>query len=350
MWYNKSVFILVFSTHLFEPQKEEIFALNYLNQLTERLNHHKKILPACVLCTMAALALALVVTVVGVIVSLATDSEAPVIEGPAGDVAVVYVGDNVAYKSFVKVTDNRDDYTLEIDQGQVNLDREGTYRVTYVATDGAGNETTYVLRLTVKSRQYSEDALMALVAQKAEALGMSADMSKTELVRMIYDYVNSPAHGPNEANIYFSDESNTPNQYNQSGIRKDWETDWVEEAVRTLQMDRMKGDCYTYYSVSKAFFEYFGIENIGIQRSDDSAEDGTHFWSVVNVGSGDAPKWYYYDSTRLGGSFTSDGKKNACLITEEKLTSYRTSTGGDGFYTFDKPSGFPTVARKELSN
>lgn len=320
-----------------------------MKQLFEHLKNNKKFMTASVVCTLAALLLAVVMTVVGVIIALSTDDEAPVIEGPAGDVAVVYLGDNVAYKSFVKVTDNRDDYTLEIDQDQVNLNREGTYRVTYVATDGAGNETTYVLRLTVKNRQYSQETLMTLVAKKAESLGMSAAMSKIELVRAIYDYVNSPSKGANNANIRFNDESNTPNQKNQSGIRRDWEIDWVEEAVRTLEMDQMKGDCYTYYAVSKAFFEYFGIENIGIQRSKASSEDGTHFWSVVNVGSGEAPKWYYYDSTRLGGTF-SDDTKDACLITESKLKSYRTSSGGDGFYTFEKPEGFPTIAKKELSN
>ena len=233
----------------------------------------------------------------------------------------------------------------------MNMNREGTYRVTYVATDGAGNRTEYVLRLTVKSRQYSEETLMELVAEKATALGMTSEMSKVELVRAIYDFVNSPNKGKNEANIYFSDESNTPNQKNQEGLRKDWETDWLEEAVRTLKMDRMEGDCYTYYAVSKAFFEYFNIDNIGIQRSEASSEDGTHFWSVVNVGSEESPRWYYYDSTRLGGTFTEgEDDKNACLITEERLKSYRTSGGGDAFYAFTKPENFPTISKKEIAD
>ena len=121
-------------------------------------------------------------------------------------------------------------------------------------------------------------------------------------------------------------------------------SDWTEEAVRTLESE--EGDCYSYYSLSKAFFEYFGIENVGIRRSEnyeDAEEDGTHFWCVVNVEEG----WYYYDATRLAGTFD-DGSRNACLITEAKLKSYRGSHGEDYFYKMIKPVGFPQISTKEL--
>ena len=93
----------------------------------------------------------------------------------------------------------------------------------------------------------------------------------------------------------------------------------------------MKGDCYSFYAVSKAFFEYFEIENAGIQRSADSSESGTHYWNIVKVEEG----WYYFDATRLGGTF-SDGGRNACLVTEAKLLGYKTSKGGTEFYKLNK--------------
>ena len=174
---------------------------------------------------------------------------------------------------------------------------------------------------------------MELIAEKAEELGITKSMSKTEQVKKIYAYVNS------KETIYFTDESNIPD------INRDsWESDWMEEAVRTLESEQ--GDCYSYYSLSKAFFEYFGIENIGIRRAENyegADEDGTHFWSVVKVEGG----WYYYDATRLAGSFN-DGTRNACLITEAKLKSYRTSKGEDTFYKMTKPAGFPAIATKEI--
>jgi len=85
---------------------------------------------------------------------------------------------------------------------------------------------------------------------------------------------------------------------------------------------------------------------VGIRRAENyegCEEDGTHFWSVVKVEEG----WYYYDATRLAGSFNDD-TKNACLITEAKLKSYVGSKGETYFYNMVKTVGFPTVATKEL--
>ena len=85
--------------------------------------------------------------------------------------------------------------------------------------------------------------------------------------------------------------------------------------------------------MSKAFFEYFGIKSVGIRRDMSlDAEEGTHFWQIVDIGGG---KWYFYDGTRLAGSF-SDGSHNACLITQEKLSSYKTSKNEDYFYRISK--------------
>lgn len=304
---------------------------------------HKKYMPMIMKITVLVLAVAVLVTAVAVVMALSdetvSDREAPVIQPLYGDAVEAYIGETIAYKSFVRVTDDSGKYKLSVNSDRVNLNQEGTYTVIYRAEDEAGNSSEYTLKLTLIKKLYSMATLNELVKAKAEELKLSSDMSKEELVRAVYNYVNSPSKSKDNATIYFNDESNTPSQQQS---RKTWETDWIEEAVRTLKMDRMKGDCYTYYAVSKAFFEYFGIENIGIQRSDDAEEAGTHFWSAVNVGTESKPKWYYYDGTRLAGTF-SDGTRNACLITEKKLNSYRTSQGGDEFYLFDKPSDFPTI-------
>ncbi len=258
-----------------------------------------------------------------------------------GGKAVAYIGESIAYKSFVTISDNGGEVTLSVDTSAVNPSAEGEYPVRYTATDAAGNKSTLELILVVKNGDYTPAKLNALVAAKAKELGISADMSKKVIVERVYAFVNSPNLGKNDANIYFSDVSNTPAQ---QLSRDTWQTDWVEEACRTLSMSRMEGDCYTYYAVSKAFFDYFGIENMGIQRAASSSEAGTHFWSIVNIGSAEEPQWYYYDATRLAGGFASDKTKNACLITEQKLQSYRTSQGGTEFYKFDKWDGFPAIA------
>ena len=253
--------------------------------------------------------------------------------------AVAYIGESIAYKSFVTVSGGSGEVTLSVDTSAVDPSAVGEYPVRYTATDAAGNKSTLELILIVKNGDYTPTKLNALVAAKAQELGISADMSKKVIVERVYAFVNSPNLGKNDANIYFSDMSNTPAQ---QVSRATWQTDWVEEACRTLSMSKMSGDCYTYYAVSKAFFEYFGIENIGIQRSASSSEAGTHFWSIVNIGSDAEPQWYYYDATRLAGRFA-DNTNNACLITEQKLQSYRTSQGGTEFYKLDKWDGFPAI-------
>ncbi|MBQ9085755.1 MAG: hypothetical protein IJY47_01055 [Clostridia bacterium] len=317
----------------------------------------KKIAGLVLKLTVVILAVAILVAGVAVGVMLATgesfaeeetsaarDRKAPVIVGPEGDKAVAYLGDTFAYKSFVTVTDNSGNYTLSVDDSAVNKTAEGSYPVHYTASDAAGNKTEYKLTLIIKRSEYSEAQLMKLVEAKAATLGITKNMTKIQQVRAIYAYVNDPTAGKNDANIYFSDESNTPSQ---QLSRENWEIDWVEEACRTLSMSRMEGDCYTYYAVSRAFFEYFGIESVGIQRAKDSTEAGTHFWCVVNVGTENAPSWYYYDATRLAGRF-SDGTRNGCLMTEAKLKSYVTTAGGTEFYKMNKTDDFPTVSSTEI--
>ena len=277
------------------------------------------------------------------------DTKAPVIKA-AKDNIVIYTGETVSYRSFVTVTDNVEgECQLSVDASGVKQDIPGEYVVKYVATDAAGNKSeTFSLKVTVKDGAYSEAKLMALVEQIAKTkLGytkkeaQSQNKTKTQIVRDIYKFVNDPTAGKNDANIYFNDISNTPAQKLQGGqkSRTGWETDWIEEAYRTLSMSRMQGDCYSYYAVSKAFFEYFGIENLGIQRAVSSTESGTHYWNIVKVENG----WYYFDATRLGGTFA-DGSRNACLITEAKLLGYKTSKGGTEFYKIDKWEGFPKIS------
>lgn len=327
----------------------------------------KKIMWKIITVTMVALALSILVTAIGgcaMIVkdmlpnveeqSEGADKKAPTLTSDS-DTVIIYTGSTLSYRKFVKISDNSDgECKLEATKSTVNQNVPGEYSVTLVAIDEAGNKSkSLTLKVVVKDKMYSEESLMTLIAQKAKSeLGYTKEeakasgKTKAQIARDIYEYVNDPSAGKNTANIYFSDVSNAPSQKTQGGqkSRTGWEIDWIEEAHRTLSMSRMEGDCYSYYAVSKAFFEYFGIENLGIQRAVSSSESGTHYWNIVKVESG----WYYFDATRLGGSFA-DGTKNACLITESKLLSYKTSNGGTEFYKIDKWSGFPTISTATVS-
>ena len=316
--------------------------MSYINEkerMKQEAQRHRKNVWLAIKITFILFALCLLSLVIVLAVSLFSgkallennekDTEAPTITGPANNIYVGYVGETPHYKQMVKIVDNLDeDPQVKIDNSRVNKDVEGEYQVLYVATDAAGNKSKYVLTYVVKGKEYSKTTLMELIAVEAEEYGITKQMSKKEQVKKIYTYVQS--HVSWEKGASGIGESNIPNI-----DRKNWETDWVEEAVRTLESEC--GDCYSYYSLSKAFFEYFGIENEGIQRSALSEEVGTHFWNVVKVEEG----WYYYDGTRLAGKF-SDGTNNACLITQSKLDSYITiegikkGEGGKEFYLMDR--------------
>ena len=275
--------------------------------------------------------------------SPSNDTEAPVIVGPPENTIYVSVGETVSYKSAVTVTDDGK-YTLDVTNSTVNTDVAGTYSVTYVAKDEAGNSSKLIVKVVVTKSEYTYDMLMGVVEKLVDKLGITNGMTTAQKVRKIYEYVNDPDKNGSSARIYFTDESNIPNI-----DRSKWQTDWVEEAYRTLKPladgnSRTEGDCYSYYAASKAFFAYYKIENQGIRRnSAESNMEGTHFWSVVNVGASTAPVWYCYDATRLAGSF-SDGSNECCLRTLEELNSYKASQSGKyGFYAFDS-KGYPTIS------
>ena len=312
---------------------------NDKEKMNQEIEDRKRLVWTIIKITFIAFAVVLVIFAVVLTVTLITgagksgDDMPPEISGRDGGRVVGYVGESPKFKQMVKVVDDSDPAPqLQIDNSKVNINEEGEYKVYYRAIDESGNVSEiYTLVYVVKSKEYSEDTLMSLIAEKAEDLGITDSMSDTEKVRAIYKYVNS------SSTIEFTDESNIPNIK-----RTNWQIDWIEEAIRAL--DSEEGDCYSYYSLSKAFFEYFGIENIGVKRADSSEEPGTHFWSVVKVEEG----WYYYDATRLAGEF-SDGTTNACLITQAKLDSYRTSKGGKEFYKMGKV-GSIVISTKELKD
>ena len=288
----------------------------------------------------ALLFLFCVVLVIGLISGDTGDTEPPVIDAPSS--VVGYVGQTPTYKKFITVSDNDGQKPkVEVDNSKVKINKEGTYPVYYTVTDKAGNVSKHTLRYIVKSAEYSWDALEEQIEAIVESGKVAVKGSKKEQVREIYRYVNA------KSTIDFTDESNIPNIN-----RNNWESDWIEEAVLTL--DSKEGDCYSYYSLSKAFFEYFEIENKGVKRAEGYAEsndDGTHFWNVVEIEEG----WYYFDATSLKGTFK-DGTSNACLITQKKLDGYRASDYKkhdveDYFYkmtTADRNRFAQDLATKEL--
>ncbi len=95
-------------------------------------------------------------------------------------------------------------------------------------------------------------------------------------------------------------------------------------------LDRMSGDCYAHAVLSKAFFDYLGMDSYIIERTHGKTSD-THFWNYVNIGSEKEPRWYHFDATPLARKYSLCG----CLFTQEQLEAYERWREGDYFRLCD---------------
>ena len=253
--------------------------------------------------------------------SVIDDKEPPQIYVPQKIVG--YVNEGIAYRKDVEVWDNCFGVTLTVDDSKVDPTKAGEYLVSYIATDAAGNKVEALSVLIIHDIHVTEEMLNEKIGEIARNQGMSKSLSKEELCKRIYDYVNDPEASASGARFQYVGFSNDTSR-----------TDWRKEAYLTIKNGQ--GDCYSYFALSKAFFEYFEIENLDVERSAGLTSD-THFWNMVNIGTSKKPSWYFFDATRYAGKFTVGGD-NGCLLTEAQLEGYKASSSKyDGvYYAFDK--------------
>lgn len=232
------------------------------------------------------------------------DTTAPVIKGAKDK--TVYIGDTVSYKKDITVTDNTGEtIKLQVDSSQVNLKKAGSYTVVYSAKDASGNKTELPITVTVKEAAIDKAAL------NKKALTILAEitdpsMTKEEAARAIYNWVKS-----NIAYTGYSDKS-----------------DWVKEAYKGLT-DR-KGDCFTYFAVSKELLELNNIETLDITRVGGRTR---HYWSLINCGKG----WYHFDSC------PHTDHKNSFMLTDEELENLSKSRGSGSYYYKHNKSLYPST-------
>ena len=82
------------------------------------------------------------------------DDIAPTISGK--DKISLYVGDKVNLDKYVEAKDNYDKEVSITHEGDVDMSKEGTYKVTYTAIDKSGNKANHTITFTVKKRSIYE--------------------------------------------------------------------------------------------------------------------------------------------------------------------------------------------------
>ncbi len=244
-------------------------------------------------------------------VTVAKDDEPPVITG-AKDIEV-NIGDTIAYKSGVSVTDNLDtNVELVIDNTAVDVKTPGTYPVVYHATDAAGNSTTENISVVVKEPEkgvYNEDIVYYLAGKVLKEI-VNDSMTDIQKIKEVYTWTRTHI-----GYINTSDKS-----------------DWVKGAYQGLT--EHQGDCFVYFATAKAMLNVLGVDNVDIVKSDTS--HSAHYWSLVNMGSG----YYHYDCTprKGGGEFF--------MLTDEELEAY--SSTHNNSHIFDK-SLYPARATEKFN-
>lgn len=249
--------------------------------------------------------------------SIVVDKEAPTITG-VREIAA-YIGEAIAYRDGISVSDDCDGaISLEIDSSAVDPTQVGSYPVTYRATDRTGKSTTVETKVHVYEARITEAELWELVDPLIEKLDLLGE-SRAVQVELIWTYVHK------RGTIVYTGSSD--------------KTDWIRGAYDALT--KKQGDCYSYYSLSKAFFVRLGIENLDIYKAPRPAvgDKNAHYWSMVNIGTADAPVWYYYDATRIDGQTW-----KAYLLTDRQMSDLRTER--PDLYETDL-SGYPATDTRE---
>lgn len=198
--------------------------------------------------------------------TLEEDREPPVII--ARDINYV-MGTTMSYKKNVTVSDNSGaELQLNVDNSQVDLEKEGVYPVTYSATDSAGNTASVTVNVTVIPMTYDVDEVYGY-ADAVLASIFEDGMSQYDKIRAIYDYVKA-----NVGYISHSDKG-----------------DWVKAAYEGLV--KHQGDCYVYACTTKVLLDRAEIVNMDIEKIPSQKDGSMHYWNLVDIGEG----WHHLDTT-----------------------------------------------------
>ena len=208
------------------------------------------------------------VTTVEVPFEVTKDDTPPVIDGVKD--LEVYIGDSITYMDKVTVTDDYDENpVIDVDTSNVNLYEEGTYEVTYTATDFSGNETSITINLTLseKPEGYVEPEVLYAEAQKILDEITEPGMTEEEIALQICWWC----------------------RYNIRFILRTETRSWTEAAYNAFVY--RTGNCFSTAYAAKALYEVAGFENMIIERY--PYQTATHFWNYVLING----QWYHCDST-----------------------------------------------------
>lgn len=231
-------------------------------------------------------------------------------------------GRGISYWKDVTLTDDCDGaIARSVSTADVDFTKAGIYPIWYIATDAAGNKTVVGSEIHIFAQEITLEMLNEKLDPIIESLGLYG-IGKLEQCRGIYDYVHL------DKTVHYVGSSNESDRVS-----------WIREAYFTLKSK--SGDCYSYFSLAKAFLERLGIESLDVQRTPGLTED-THYWLMVDLGdetSGE--RWYHFDCTRLKETIYTGG-----ILTDAQVRYYSENCKIN-FYAYDR-SAYPATPKEEV--
>lgn len=216
------------------------------------------------------------------------DTQAPQISG-VRDI-LTYVGDAVAYRSGVTVSDDYDESVkLELDSSGVDLSTPGVYAIVYSATDASGNTAEARAQVTVLEKQKNHVELDVIYEAVDTILAkfITEDMTDREKAEAVYVWTR----------LHFTYGGHTDT------------TDYVQSAYQFLKTK--KGDCFGYFALQKLMLERMNIPTIDVYKVKNYPSDSNHYWLLVSIDGGES--YYHYDNV---------WSKYLCLVTDKRLNSF----------------------------
>jgi len=239
------------------------------------------------------------------VLAVIDDHTPPVISGVKN--LSVYVNGRISYKTGVTAVDGDGTaVSVQVDSSAVKLGVPGKYKITYSASDEAGN--TASVSAVVAVLEITEDVVRPY-AQNVLSRILKDSMTKREKARAIYDWMEA-----NVSYVTYADK-----------------TYWLRAAYTGFTTGR--GDCYVFYAMSRILLDCAGIDNLEICRDNPSKP---HFWNLVNCGDG----WYHFDTCPHYKQYPLD----AFMLTDAQVAEYSKNSVKD-YYSFDS-SLYPATPKQ----
>ncbi|MBQ4282549.1 MAG: transglutaminase domain-containing protein, partial [Lachnospira sp.] len=209
---------------------------------------------------------------------------------------------------------------VTVDKSAVNVNKAGSYKVKYTATDKSGNsstaEATFTFKIVIADDATYQDMAKQLVNQIVDK-----SMSDGKKIRTIYDYLYKGGHI----------------RYTQLRVQGGtWQQEAAVGLKELLTTGSTNGNCIMYAALSMALLEAVGAQVKYVDNAK-SAADSHHVWVMCNIGTG----WYHFDTTR----YVRGGER--FMYTEAQLKEWMKSTGFNRYY-WDK-SVYPETATEAFT-